>query len=171
MFTTINRTKNWMKTIFLSTVISLSVCLYIKIHPDKSLIPLFLRTTNKKSQHTFPCVSFCALELFDELYEEPIRQNIKNLTRNPAHNYLMLWWNGWTCKEKLLRVNFTEIRVRLRENFIPSCIPSTSIIKNCYAINSDAPWDYLEPLCYTLNFQQEYEDILHETLLPTFKLL
>ena len=81
----------------------------------------------------------------------------------------MLWWNGWTCKEKLLRVNFTKIRVRLRENFIQSCIPSTSIIKNCYAINSDAPWDYLEPLCYTLNIRQEYEDILHETLLPTFK--
>ena len=170
MFAAINRTKNWMKTIFLSTVISLSVCLYIKILQDKSLIPLFLQTTNKKSQHTFPCASFCALELFDELYEEPIRQNIKNLTRKPAHNFLMLWWNGWTCKEKLLRVNFTEIRVRLRENFIQSCIPSTSIIKNCYAINSDAPWDYLEPLCYTLNIQQEYKDILHETLLPTFKL-
>ena len=105
MFAAINRTKSWMKTIFLSTVISLSVCLCIKILQDKSLIPLFLRTANKKSQQTLPCASFCALELFDELYEEPIRQNIQNLTRNPAHNYLMLWWNGWTCKEKLLWYN------------------------------------------------------------------
>ena len=52
MFTTINRTKNWMKTVFLSTIISLSVCLYIKVLQDKSLIPLFLQTTNKKSQHS-----------------------------------------------------------------------------------------------------------------------
>ena len=167
LFSTIKRTKKWMKTICLSLVISLSICLYLRIYQE-NLIPLFLPTTIRRSQNTYPCVSFCALEHFDELYEEPLTQNTKNIKRDAAHNYLMLWWNGNVCKETLLSINFTEVRIRFWLNFVQTCIPSTSITKNCNAINLEAPWDYLEPLCYTLSIPQKYEDTLQEPLRKGF---
>ena len=168
LFGAINRTQKWIKTVFFSTMISLTVCFYLKIYQHKSFVQLFLLHTTEKIQQTYPCVSFCDLDLFDEFSEEPLKQNIRNLTRSVAHNYLVLWWNGLVCKETLLSINFTDVRARLRKNFVQSCIPSALIYKNCEAINKDAPWDYLEPLCYTLNIPQEYEDILYESLQISF---
>ena len=147
LFGAINRSQKWMKTVCLSTTISLTVCFYLKISQHKNFVPSFLLPTMNKIQHTNPCVSFCDLELFDELYEEPLKQNVRNLTRSVVHNYLTLWWNGLVCKETLLSINFTDVRARLRQNFAQTCIPSALIYKNCEAINKDAPWDYLEPLC------------------------
>ena len=144
-----------LKTMCLSVTVSFIIWFYFTILETTEIFPLPIKWKTKKEQSVYPCVTLCSLDLFADLFEGPLKQDVENLTLS---NYLLLWWDGLVCKEKLFNINYTEVNDIAKKNSVEKCIPSTFIYKKCKNINTEAPWDYLEPLCYTIHLQ-EYGDI------------
>ena len=141
----------WIRLLFLSVTISLTMFISLRFCQNKNFLELIFDNTTIKEANKYPCVSLCALDLIDDFFEGPLKIDVVNFT---SFNYLIFWWDGIICNEELLDINFTEVRLRHRNDFVDTCISSTFIYKHCKKINKDAPWDYLEPLCYTLHIQE-----------------
>ena len=142
---------HWYLTWGLSSILILTIFVCLKSGFNKvGLLMMFKDNSSSHRKSLYPCVSLCALDLFDDFFESPLRIEVANITN---FNYIQLWWDGLVCKENLLNINFTDLSVRLKDYFVDSCISSASIYNSCIHINKDAPWDYMEPLCYTLSIQ------------------
>ena len=150
-FTSTKRLHTSLKTMCFSVTVSFAIWFYFKLCQTTIIFPLPTKGMTKKVQSSYPCFSLCPLDLFEDLFEGPLKQDSENLT---FANYLILWWDGLHCKEMLFNLNYTDVKDITKKNSVEACIPSTFIYKNCKNINTEAPWDYLEPLCYTIHLQE-----------------
>ena len=144
-----------LKTMCFSVAVSFTLWFYFKLFQTTGILLLPTKSKPKNEQSIYPCITLCPLDLFTDLFEGPLKQDVENFS---LANYLILWWDGLHCTEQLLNINSTEVKDITKTHSVETCIPSTFICENCKKINTEAPWDYLEPLCYTIHLQ-EYGEI------------